>query len=222
MSEPELLSILVPAYNEVSTIGHVVRRLLEVALPISREIPVLDDRSTDATSSADGLPRCPGSSIVQLGPTEERERGPRRARPGARKLSRFKMPIGLDPAQIASLVEPILAGAHGRYTFPADSSSSGPWLTLAAKRFHGRDEFCMAQLTDMEPVIRSGAWTWRRAAPGVERLRYRTGNHGQALRGTPYSRAACALEPRTKARGKKIGWRWSRALMALVRYRFRS
>ena len=38
----ELLSILVPTYNEAGTVAAVVRRLLTIDLPVPREVIVVD------------------------------------------------------------------------------------------------------------------------------------------------------------------------------------
>jgi len=43
------LSILIPAHNERSTVGEVIRRVRAVDLPMDREIIVIDDGSTDGT-----------------------------------------------------------------------------------------------------------------------------------------------------------------------------
>ncbi|MFN3337127.1 MAG: glycosyltransferase, partial [Thermomicrobium sp.] len=43
------LSILIPVYNEVRTIGEVLRRVRAVELPYERELVVVDDGSTDGT-----------------------------------------------------------------------------------------------------------------------------------------------------------------------------
>jgi len=41
------LSVIVPVYNEIRTIGEILRRVLEV--PLDKEVVVVDDRSTDGT-----------------------------------------------------------------------------------------------------------------------------------------------------------------------------
>ena len=46
---PELLSIIVPVYNEVRTVRAVLDRLVSIDLPLPREILVVDDGSTDGT-----------------------------------------------------------------------------------------------------------------------------------------------------------------------------
>src|SRR5262245_42587875 len=59
---PELLSIIVPVYNEVRTVRAVLDRLVSIELPLPREILVVDDGSTDGTgdlltaAERDGLP----------------------------------------------------------------------------------------------------------------------------------------------------------------------
>ena len=48
-SRPELLSIIVPVYNEVRTVLAVIDRLRAIDLPVAREILVVNDGSTDGT-----------------------------------------------------------------------------------------------------------------------------------------------------------------------------
>jgi cellulose synthase/poly-beta-1,6-N-acetylglucosamine synthase-like glycosyltransferase len=45
----ELLSIVVPVYNEVRTVRSVIERLIAIDLPLAREIIVVNDGSTDGT-----------------------------------------------------------------------------------------------------------------------------------------------------------------------------
>lgn len=48
------LSVLIPVYNEVQSIGNIVQRVLE--LPVEKEVLIIDDGSTDGTSSVvDGM-----------------------------------------------------------------------------------------------------------------------------------------------------------------------
>ena len=46
--EPPLLSVVMPAYNEVATIGEILRRVAEN--PLDKEVVVVDDGSTDGTA----------------------------------------------------------------------------------------------------------------------------------------------------------------------------
>jgi glycosyltransferase involved in cell wall biosynthesis len=45
----QLLSVIVPVYNERNTVGEILRRMRLVDLPIDREIVVVDDGSVDGT-----------------------------------------------------------------------------------------------------------------------------------------------------------------------------
>ncbi len=47
----EKLSILIPVYNEAATVGQLLQRVLEIDLPIGREVIVINDGSEDATEA---------------------------------------------------------------------------------------------------------------------------------------------------------------------------
>ena len=49
MADYQLLSIIIPAYNERTTVGECIRRVREAPLGIEREIIVVDDGSDDGT-----------------------------------------------------------------------------------------------------------------------------------------------------------------------------
>jgi glycosyltransferase involved in cell wall biosynthesis len=54
--QAELLSIVVPVYNEVRTVRSVIDRLIAIDLPVAREIIVVNDGSTDGTREVlDGI-----------------------------------------------------------------------------------------------------------------------------------------------------------------------
>src|SRR3954452_25441504 len=46
---PQLLSVIIPVYNEQQTISELIEKVLAVDLPIPMEIIVVDDGSTDGT-----------------------------------------------------------------------------------------------------------------------------------------------------------------------------
>ncbi len=103
------LTILVPAYNEEATLGAVLERLL--ALPLSKEVVVVDDGSTDATGA---IARAFGPQIVYL--PQPRNRGKGAAIRAGIAAARGRVTIIQDadleyfPEEIPALVEPILAG----------------------------------------------------------------------------------------------------------------
>ena len=43
------LSILIPCFNEIGTIHTVLKKIIELELPVEKEIIVIDDGSTDGT-----------------------------------------------------------------------------------------------------------------------------------------------------------------------------
>src|SRR4051794_36222502 len=45
----KLLSVIIPVYNEKSTISEVIEKVAAVHLPLEKEIIVVDDGSTDGT-----------------------------------------------------------------------------------------------------------------------------------------------------------------------------
>jgi dolichol-phosphate mannosyltransferase len=56
------LSIIIPVYNEERTVGEVLRRVL--ALPIGKQVIVVDDGSTDGTPAA--IAACSGAGLIAV------------------------------------------------------------------------------------------------------------------------------------------------------------
>jgi glycosyltransferase involved in cell wall biosynthesis len=225
----DLISIIVPVYNEETTIVPVLMRLLAVALPAGREIIVLNDGSRDGTKAAldaiDG--RHPELTIVHL--PENRGKG-HALRVGLMRARGTVVAIQdadleLDPAQIAGLVEPILDGdAEVVYGSRFLNGSSGVGinrlgngvLTWATNVLYG------SSLTDMETcykIMRGDiARGLRLSANRFEiepeiTARLLLGGYRLVERPVTFS-------PRSRAAGKKIRWRDGvMALRTLVRCR---
>jgi glycosyltransferase involved in cell wall biosynthesis len=107
------LSIIIPVRNEVQTIATLVERVRAVDYGMSREIIVVDGASTDGTrEELLELPASPEIVVV----LEDRARGKGRAvRTGLERASGDILVVQdadleLDPAQIPSLLEPVLKG----------------------------------------------------------------------------------------------------------------
>jgi glycosyltransferase involved in cell wall biosynthesis len=213
----ELLSIIVPVYNEVATSRAVLDRLLAVHLPLPREIVVVDDGSTDGTGQV--LDAAVGEQLPLAVLHAERNGGKGSAVRLGLQHARGSIiaiqdaDLELDPQQLADLVEPILRGdadvvygsrfLRGRGGAPVVSFVANRILTGVTNVLFG------ASLTDMETcykvmrmdVARSLELTANRfdIEPQITARLLRRGHriHERPVR----------FEPRSRAQGKKIGWR---------------
>jgi glycosyltransferase involved in cell wall biosynthesis len=211
-----LLSIIVPVYNEAGTIAAVIDRLLTIDLPIDREIIVVNDGSSDGTRKAlDARP--PDGRVTILHLPKNRGKG-YALRVGLGK-SRGSVTaiqdadLELDPAQLADLVGPVLAGEAdavygsrfltGASHVPLPTLIGNKSLTWIANVLYGQS------LTDMETcykVIRGDV------ARGLNLTADRfdiepeitvkliRGGHRIVERPVTFS-------PRSRAAGKKLRWR---------------
>ncbi len=58
------VSVVIPCYNEMKTIEHILKRVQQVNLPVDMELVIIDDRSTDGTT--DFLKSIEGSPNIQV------------------------------------------------------------------------------------------------------------------------------------------------------------
>jgi len=226
----ELLSVVVPVYNEARTVGAVVDRLRRIDLPVPREIIIVNDGSTDGTGEAlrplQGEPRV---TVVNA----DRNRGKGSAiRLG---LSRARGTIiaiqdadlELDPADLSSLVEPILTGrtpvVYGS-RFLAGRPNA-PWTTIAANRVLTwvTNRLYGSSLTDMETCYKVMRTEVARSLK-LESDRFDIEPEITAKllrRGYEVMEVAVRFDARPRSAGKKIRWRDGlRALWVLVECRF--
>jgi glycosyltransferase involved in cell wall biosynthesis len=228
----ELLSIIVPVYNEVATSRAVLDRLLAVHLPLPREIVVVDDGSTDGTAQV--LDAAVGERLPLVVFHAERNGGKGTAIRLGLQHARGSIiaiqdaDLELDPQQLADLVEPILRGdadvVYGSRFLRGRAGA--PFVTFVANRIlTGVTNLLFgASLTDMETcykvmrmdVARSLELSANRfdIEPQITARLLRRGHriHERPIR----------FEPRSRAQGKKIGWRDGvHALRVLVGERLR-
>jgi len=125
------LSILMPVYNELSTLASAVKEVLDTDFPCETELVIVDDGSTDGTR--DLYPALEGDSRVSIY-LHERNQGKGAAIRTAAKNATGDYVIMCDadleysPAQIPSLLAPVLAGdaevVFGTRTFGSHNSYS--------------------------------------------------------------------------------------------------
>jgi glycosyltransferase involved in cell wall biosynthesis len=227
---PDRLTILVPAYNEQATIGSVLDRLVAIDLPLPREIIVINDGSTDGTRQCleDARSRIPGLVVVHT--PKNRGKG-YSVRLGLAKATGTIVAIQdadleLNPAQLADLVGPILRletsvvyGSRflaGRGATPLLGYAANRLLTAATNRLYG------SRLTDMETCYKVMRVAVARSLT-LEADRYDIEPEitARLLRaGHRIVERPITFSPRSRAAGKKIGWRDGvTALRTLVRCR---
>jgi glycosyltransferase involved in cell wall biosynthesis len=228
----DLLSIIVPVYNEAETVQQVIQRLLEIPLPVPREIIVVNDGSTDDTMQVlDRMALVPRVLSIVHAKTNGGKGSAIRIGLGHARgtiIAIQDADLELDPVQLADLVRPILAGdaevVYGSRFL--NGRPAGPWLSVTANRFlTGLTNVLFGgRLTDMEtcykimrtPVARGLQLESDRFEIEPEitakllRRRYRIVER------------PVRFDPRNRASGKKIGWRDGfHAIAVLLKYRFR-
>jgi glycosyltransferase involved in cell wall biosynthesis len=228
---PELLSIVVPVYNEETSVAAVIERLLAIDLPVAREILVVNDGSTDGTRVVlDNLPpRVDMLRILHAPINGGKGRAIRTGFEQARGtiVAIQDADLELDPAQLASLVSPIVAReasvVYGS-RFLNGGGASVPWVSRLANRFLTglTNVLYGSHLTDMETcykVMRADiaqALDLQANRFDIEpEITAKVLKAGHAILERPVR-----FEPRSRAQGKKIGWRDGvHAIVVLFKHR---
>lgn len=226
-----LLSIVVPVYNEARTVAAVIDRLLSIDLPLPREIIIVNDGSTDGTREVlDALPSRP--DVLRVIHAERNGGKGSAIRTGFAAATGTILAIQdadleLDPAQLAVLVAPILDG-RTRVVFGSRflaGTPDAPLHTIVANRFLTglTNVLYGARITDMEtcykvmetPIAQALRLQANRfdIEPEITAKLLRAGHHIHEV--------PVRFEPRSRAQGKKIGWRDGvKAIDVLIRHRF--
>ena len=227
----ELISIIVPVFNEGATIAPVVQRLLTIDLPAPREIIIVNDGSRDGTRAA--LDALTGTQPGTDGRPRGREprqgtRGATRDRAGARHDRRHsgRGPRARSRRNWPMLVAPILRGETtvvygsrflaGAHDTPRLTRIANRALTTFTNVLYG------SSLTDMETCYKIMRSDVARSL-GLTANRFDIEPEITArllLAGHRIVERPVTLSPRSRAAGKKIGWRDGFAAMkTLVRFR---
>lgn len=209
----------------------VIERLLAIELPVDREILVVNDGSTDGTRGVlDGIPAMPGTLRIVHAPVNGgKGRAIRTGFEQARGtiVAIQDADLELDPAQLKDLIAPILAGdasvVYGS-RFLAGVPAA-PWITIVANKVLTAVTNLLygSRITDMETCYKVMRTDIARGL-NLEANRFDIEPEitAKVLRqGLHIVERPVRFEPRSRAQGKKIGWRDGvRALEVLARHRF--
>jgi glycosyltransferase involved in cell wall biosynthesis len=227
----ELISIIVPVYNEEATVRNVIERLLSIDLPIAREILVVNDGSTDRTRHVlDAMPPSPDTlRIVHAQVNGGKGRAIRTGFEQARGtiVAIQDADLELDPAQLKDLIAPILSGeasvVYGSRFLTG--LPNAPWLTIVANKAltAATNLLYGSRITDMETCYKIMRTEVARGL-ALEANRFDIEPEITAkvlLQNLTIVERPVRFEPRSRAQGKKIGWRDGvHALHVLARHRF--
>lgn len=226
-----LLTVIVPVYNERNTVVEVLRRIRAVELAVPKEIIVVDDGSTDGTAKV--LSALEDSTVRIIRHAENRGKGAA-IRSGLEKANGDLVLIQdadleYDPDDWPRLLDPVLKGkarvVYGsRFTGERKNVRLSSWvgnrlLALATDLLFGTTlsdiETC-SKLLDRTVldgmVIESDGFEFE---PEITAKLLR---RGVRIYEVPISYAA-----REPSEGQKFEWRDGvRAILSLVRYRFRA
>ncbi len=228
----QLISIIVPVYNEAGTVRQVIERLLHIPLPAAREIIVVNDGSTDGTRGVlDDIAPVEGVLSIVHAPVNGGKGSALRiglAHARGTIVAIQDADLELDPVQLADLVQPILDGeadvVYGSRFLAG--RPPGPWISIAANRSLTwlTNVLFRGNLTDMETCYKI------MAAPVARSLELESNRFDIEPEITAkLLRQRCRIverpvvfDPRNRASGKKIGWRDGvHAIAVLLKYRFR-
>jgi hypothetical protein len=229
-SSPHLISIVVPVFNEARTVAEVIERLLVIDLPAPREILVVNDGSTDGTREVlNGIVERPELKIIHAAVNGGKGSAIRIgfARATGTIVAIQDADLELDPAQIADLVAPIIDG-RSRVVYGSRflaGRPDAPWLSIFANQvLTGFTNILYGgRITDMETCYKI---MQREVAQSLDlesnRFDIEPEITAKLLRaGHSIFELPIHFNPRSRAQGKKIGWRDGvRALQVLLKYRF--
>ncbi|MPY93213.1 MAG: glycosyltransferase [Acidimicrobiia bacterium] len=223
----ECLTVVIPCYNEVSSIEAVLERVLES--PATREVVVVDDSSTDGTRRV--LASITHPRVHVLLQPANLGKGAALRRGFAEATSDYVVvqdaDLEYDPADYPALLEPLLDG-RADVVYGSRFLSGGPHRVLYYWHSVGNhllttlsNMLTNLNLTDMETCYKA----FRREV--IQSLDLREDRFGfepevtarVAQGGYRIYEVGISYDGRTYAEGKKIGWADGvRALYCIARY----
>lgn len=226
---PALLSVVIPCFNERATIEQVIDKVRKQALPIAKEIVVVDDGSSDGTRE---LLQALGESPDLRLAFHDKNRGKCAALATGFKLARGDIVLVQDadleytPSDYPHLIEPILQG-HADAVF-GSRFLGGPHRVLFFYHYVGNRLITLLSnmttglnLTDIE----TGYKVFRREV--IQSFDLESAGFGfepevtakVALGGWRVYEVPVSYFGRTYAEGKKVTWKDGvRALFSIARF----
>ncbi|MEO8139792.1 MAG: glycosyltransferase family 2 protein [Gemmatimonadota bacterium] len=226
------LTVVIPVFNEITTIARLLARV--EAVPIDKEILLVDDGSTDGTTEAlQGLAADRGYRVLVHSKNQGKGAALRTGFAAARGRIVIVQDGDLeyDPAEYPKLVAPILDGradvVYGSRFTGGESHRVLHFWHYTMNQFLTFVSNCFSNLflTDMETCYK----VFRRDV--LESIVIEENRFGfepeitakVAALGCRVYEVAIGYEGRAYAAGKKIGWRDGvRALWCIVKYNLRS
>jgi len=225
-----LLSILVPVYNESSTIVQILERIFSIPWPVEIEVVAVNDASSDRTQEIleSVLPRWPSLRVFEHKVNHGKGAAIQTAIAQACGdiIAVQDADLEYDPADLAKLLDPILSDqadvVYGsRFLQPVNS----PKIHQAVNKFLTRlsNLFTGLNITDMETcykVIRT---------PFIRKITLRSKRFGMepeitaklARSGARFVELPISYRFRNYAEGKKINaWDGIKAIAAIIYFRF--